>query len=106
MAGRQRGRAAGRVSRFLACHPKSQDRWDKVLESDDPSRAFWGLFDPDKNRDEDDTTPTGTTAVSKPYFAQELADILTEQPHRAFTIPTYLRDAIEYITAATDQAPA
>jgi putative ATP-dependent endonuclease of OLD family len=91
---------------FLACHPRSQDRWDKVLESDDASRAFWGLFDPDKNRDEDGATPTGTNAVSKPYFAQELADILTEQPHRSFTIPTYLSDAIHYITAAMDQAPS
>ncbi|NKY30578.1 TOPRIM nucleotidyl transferase/hydrolase domain-containing protein [Nocardia gamkensis] len=25
---------------FLACHPQSQHRWDTILESDDPSRAF------------------------------------------------------------------
>ncbi|WP_380497583.1 ATP-dependent nuclease [Streptoalloteichus tenebrarius] len=89
---------------FLACHPQSQHRWDAVLESDDPSRAFWGLFDPDKNPDEDGKPAKGTK-VSKPYFAQELADILTQQPHRPFNIPQYLRDAIEYIAAAGEQVP-
>ncbi len=89
---------------FLACHPQSQHRWDAVLESDDPSRAFWGLFDPDKNPDEEGKPAKGTK-MSKPYFAQELADILTQQPHRPFNIPKYLRDAIEYITTAEEQAP-
>lgn len=90
---------------FLACHRQSQRRWDAVLASNDPSQAFWGLFDPGKNLDETGTTPTGKNPVSKPYFAQELADILTQQPDRAFKVPNYLREAIEYITAAEDQVP-
>jgi len=86
---------------FLACHPQSQHRWDTVPGSDDPSRAFWGLFDPKKNLDDEGKQPEGEK-VSKPYFAQELADILAQQPERAFAIPGYLQDAIEYITAAEE----
>jgi putative ATP-dependent endonuclease of the OLD family len=89
---------------FLACHSQSQHRWDAVAESEDPSRAFWGLFDPGKNLDEEGKPAKGAK-VSKPYFAQELADILTQQPYRPFAIPEYLRDAIEYITTAEEQAP-
>lgn len=89
---------------FLACHQQSQHRWEAVLESGEPARAFWGLFDPDKNPDAEGKPAKGTK-VSKPYFAQELADILTQQPHRPFIIPDYLRDAIEYITTAEEQAP-
>lgn len=90
---------------FLACHPQSQHRWESVLATNDPSQAFWGLFDPTKNLDDRGERPTGETAVSKPRFAQELADLLTQQPHRHFTIPEYLRAAIAYITAAEEQAP-
>jgi len=89
---------------FLACHPQSQHRWNAVLGSDDPSRAFWGLFDPSKNPDETGSPAKGTK-VSKPYFAQELADILTQQPQRPFNIPGYLQKAIEYVTTAEEQAP-
>ncbi|MBF6095760.1 ATP-dependent nuclease [Nocardia cyriacigeorgica] len=89
---------------FLACHPQSQHRWDTILGSDDPSRAFWGLFDPDKYPD-DEHKPAKGTKVSKPRFAQELADILTRQPERPFTIPGYLQEAIKYITTAEEQAP-
>lgn len=89
---------------FLACHPQSQQRWATILGSDDPSRAFWGLFDPDKNPD-DDGKPAKGTKVSKPRFAQELADILTRQPKRPFTIPGYLQEAIKYVTTIDEQAP-
>jgi putative ATP-dependent endonuclease of OLD family len=88
---------------FLACHPQSQHRWDTILGSDDPSRTFWGLFDPEKNPDHEDKLAKGTK-VSKPRFAQELADILTRQPARPFTIPGYLQEAIRYITTAEEQA--
>jgi hypothetical protein len=46
-------------------------------------------FDPVKNPDEE-RKPAKGTKVSKPYFAQELADILTQQPHRPFTIPNHI----------------
>lgn len=88
---------------FLACHRGSQHRWDAVLTSTDQPRAFWGLFDPAKNTNADGTVPTGKTAVSKPLFAQELADILTQQPQRPFVVPPYLREAIEYVAAIDDE---
>ncbi|NKY30577.1 hypothetical protein [Nocardia gamkensis] len=62
------------------------------------------MFDPDKNPDDEDK-PAKVTKVSKPRFAQELADILTRQPERPFTIPGYLQEAIKYITTAEEQAP-
>jgi putative ATP-dependent endonuclease of OLD family len=100
----QRGNEDVLRDAFLACHPLSQHRWDAVVGSEEPARAFWGLFDPDKNPD-DEGKPAKGTKVSKPHFAQELADILTGDPQRPFVIPGYLQKAIEYITTVDEQAP-
>ncbi|MER7652671.1 MULTISPECIES: TOPRIM nucleotidyl transferase/hydrolase domain-containing protein [Streptomyces] len=86
---------------FLRCAPHSQERWEQVVQAADPALAFGELFIPKTNR-----TVTGAggqilkgTEISKGRFAQELADVLAE-PAVKFTVPTYLADAIRFITAA------
>ncbi|MGF0319215.1 ATP-dependent nuclease [Nocardia fluminea] len=91
---------------FLDLHRNSEHRWQAVLDSPDRPRAFWGLFDPAKNVDGEGGTPTGKTAVSKPAFAQALADILTTQPKRTFRCPDYLAQALEFITRTTESETA
>ncbi|MEV0111606.1 hypothetical protein AB0H42_35610 [Nocardia sp. NPDC050799] len=91
---------------FLDLHPNSKHRWQTVLDSIDHSRAFWGLFDPAKNVDDKGETSTGKTAVSKPAFAQALADILITQPERTFQCPDYLAQALEFITHTTQSETA
>lgn len=86
-----------------ACRPQSQHRWDAVLAAADPAKAFWGLFDPKKDLNEQGQEKN-TNPLSKPQFAQELADILDQQPERPFVIPDYLRKAILFITAHDEEA--
>ncbi|MFF4424771.1 ATP-dependent endonuclease [Streptomyces sp. NPDC001549] len=85
---------------FLRCAPRSQERWEQVLQAADPAMAFGELFVTKANR-----TLAGTdgelakgTKVSKGRFAQELADVLAD-PAVPFTVPDYLADAIVFITA-------
>ncbi|MFE9112239.1 ATP-dependent endonuclease [Streptomyces collinus] len=86
---------------FLRCAPRSKKRWEQVAQADDPARAFGELFVPKASR-----TVTGAdgelaagTPISKGEFAQELADVLDDR-EVAFTVPTYLADAIRFITAS------
>ena len=88
---------------FLACRPQSQHRWNDVKDASDSATAFWGLFDPKKDLDEQGKEKH-QNPVSKPQFAQELADILEQQPDRPFRTPDYLRKAILFITSLDEGA--
>lgn len=90
---------------FLRCAPRSQERWEQVVKAADPALAFGELFIPKTSR-----TVTGTDGeilkgneISKGQFAQELADVLAD-PTVKFTVPTYLADAIRFITATDSTA--
>jgi putative ATP-dependent endonuclease of the OLD family len=89
---------------FLACRTRSQHRWDDVMGAEDPATAFWGLFDAKKDLDEQGKEKH-QNPVSKPQFAQELADILEQEPSRPFRTPDYLRKAILFITARDEKMP-
>ncbi|WP_333738970.1 TOPRIM nucleotidyl transferase/hydrolase domain-containing protein [Streptomyces sp. IBSBF 2806] len=86
---------------FLRCAPRSEDRWKQVVAAADPAVAFGELFVTKTSR-----TIIGTdgelakgTKISKGRFAQELADVLAD-PTVEFTVPSYLADAIRFITAS------
>ncbi|MFF9476946.1 ATP-dependent endonuclease [Streptomyces roseolus] len=85
---------------FLRCAPRSQERWEQVVEAADPAVAFGELFIPKTSRtvtDADGEILKGTE-ISKGRFAQELADVLAD-PTVEFIVPAYLADAIRFITA-------
>ncbi|WP_445277720.1 ATP-dependent nuclease [Streptomyces sp. DSM 41033] len=97
--------AAALNEAFLRCAPRSQERWEQVLQASDGALAFGELFIPKSNR-----TVTGSdgkilkgSEISKGRFAQELADVLAD-PAVQFTVPSYLADAIRFITAADSTA--
>ncbi len=71
-------------------------KWTTVVQSANPPKAFWGLFDPAKNRDAAGQCPTGDTPVSKPAFAQALADVLATTD-AAFDIPPALRKTVLFL---------
>ena len=85
---------------FIRCAPRSEDRWDHILGPDDSALAFGELFVTKTSR----TLPGADgdlakgTKISKGRFAQELADVLAD-PAVAFTVPTYLADAIRFIAS-------
>lgn len=84
---------------FLDCAPRSQARWQAVMDTDASQRPerFRLLFvDKDKDPNADGT------AVSKAEFAHALADRLT--PGCGFTVPDHLVQAIGFI--ATSPVPA
>jgi putative ATP-dependent endonuclease of OLD family len=89
---------------FLACRPQSQHRWVAVNDAPDPATAFWGLFDAKKDLDAEGKEKH-QNPVSKPQFAQELADILEQNRDRPFRTPDYLREAILFITARGEEVP-
>ncbi|XVQ85352.1 AAA family ATPase [Microbispora siamensis] len=74
---------------FLDCAPRSQHRWDLIMNTDEQDRptAFMALFDPDAQ---------GTT-ISKPEFAHALANLLT--PGCGFIVPPHLVAAVRFISA-------
>ncbi|MBM9506810.1 ATP-dependent nuclease [Actinacidiphila acididurans] len=87
---------------FLRCPTSSQSRWDAVLASADPAVAFGELFVAKAKRTADETGEQAVgTAIPKPVFAQELADLL-DDPAVPFTVPDYLADAIRFL--CTDAA--
>ncbi|MEU3862675.1 AAA family ATPase [Streptomyces sp. NPDC028722] len=92
---------------FLRCAPRSTSRWEQVVQANDPALAFGELFVPKTSR-----TVTGAdgelakgTPISKGEFAQELADVLADRTV-PFTVPSYLTDAIRFITAQDASTPA
>ncbi|GAA4887547.1 ATP-dependent endonuclease [Streptomyces coeruleoprunus] len=92
---------------FLGCAPRSASRWEQVIQADDPALAFGELFVPKTSR-----TVTGADGelakgapISKGEFAQELADVLADRAV-PFTVPTYLANAIRFITASDASTPA
>ncbi|MFE6127787.1 ATP-dependent endonuclease [Streptomyces sp. NPDC056437] len=97
--------AAALREAFLRCAPRSAGRWEQVVAAADPAVAFGELFVTKATRtpEEDSHDAAGGTKISKGRFAQELADVLADQAV-AFTVPTYLSDAIVFITAIDDSS--
>jgi putative ATP-dependent endonuclease of OLD family len=92
---------------FIRCAPRSEKRWEQVVQAEDPALAFGELFVAKAVR-----TVTGAdgelakgTPISKGEFAQQLADVLADQTV-PFTVPAYLEEAIRFITASDTSAPA
>lgn len=85
---------------FLRCAPQSQDRWEQVVKTTDPAVSFGELFILKESRKVLglDGKPIKGTPISKGRFAQELADVLSDQSV-PFTVPTYLAEAIGFIAA-------
>ena len=81
---------------YLQQHTRSQDKWDKINDSDDPQQTMYTMMGQNQSAGE-------SLKIQKGQFAHDLAILLRERKHdgsfkNEFKCPEHLAQLINFIT--------